>query len=129
MADPRNTVDRELAVLRKAYTARIQEQIGKIDGIWHAAQKGGWDGEALATLRALAHSIAGSGATFGYPTLSQAAAPLEDLVDDVLGVEAPPSDAQRDRLAQLIEILRCACSGLPSAGAPSRQGATRPTKV
>jgi HPt (histidine-containing phosphotransfer) domain-containing protein len=118
MTDARGAIDRELAALHKAYRARLPLQAGELDKIWQTVQEGGCGGEALAALHALAHGIAGSGATFGYPALSEAATPLEELADNILRAGAPPSDAQRDRLAQLVEILRSALSTLSSSGEP-----------
>lgn len=116
--DAKGALDRELTALHKAYRARLPLQAGELDKIWQTVQEGGCGGEALAALHALAHGIAGSGATFGYPALSEAATPLEELADNILRAGAPPSDAQRDRLAQSVETLRSALSTLSSSGEP-----------
>ena len=59
----------------------------------------------LPNLRHLAHSLAGSGATFGYPALSVAARKLETLVDSALCDGRPLTPKESDAAAELIEIL------------------------
>ncbi len=118
MADPKDTPDQALAALREAYAVRLREQLGELNEIWQNSRRRGWDGEALAALHILAHGLAGAGATFGYPAVSEAAAPLEELAGNILRAGAAPSDAQRDRIAQFVETLRSAFSTLSSSGEP-----------
>lgn len=51
--------------------------------------------KALEDLRALAHRLSGSGGTFGFPRISEAAADLEDAAEEAL--EGMPSLAPADR--------------------------------
>lgn len=46
------------------------------------------DRDALERIRAIAHTLAGSGGTFGHPALSQAAAALEEAAEEILSAGA-----------------------------------------
>ncbi|KQW78743.1 hypothetical protein ASC65_15615 [Brevundimonas sp. Root1279] len=81
----------------EAFRARFRERCAvdlvALESLWRDGVRSGDD------LRVLAHGLAGSGGTFGFPAVSKAAA----LVDDALTDGRQPSDA--DMIA-LLSVLR-----------------------
>src|SRR4029077_13531254 len=72
-----------------------------------AARDAGWTGEPLRTFHRLAHSLAGVGATFGFPEITTAARRLESLLKAALATAEPPAPAAVDALlGRLREIAR-----------------------
>lgn len=65
----------ELAELNRQYAADLPARLARVDVAW-AAVRGG-DRTALEELLREAHYLAGSGATFGQPAVSEAAGALE----------------------------------------------------
>ena len=64
-----------------------------------------WTGDPLRTFHRLAHSLAGAGATFGHPEVSDLARGLERLLKAALGEGAPLREDEVDGLlARLREI-------------------------
>ena len=64
----------QFEVLRRAYGDRLDEKISAIESGWNhylTLPAGEEKLEALATLHRITHSLAGSGATFGFPLVSQ----------------------------------------------------------
>jgi len=93
----------ERIVARLEAIERAQQQLGEAANEINA-------NAALKDIRALAHHLAGSGGIFGFPEVSEAAAPLEDFIDGIAEGEATISEAQGKYLDHLIKILRSACS-------------------
>ena len=60
---------------------------------------------ALDRLRRTAHSLAGQGGTFGFPSISAAAADLEDFIVDLNGRPPAQTDAGLSRLRQMVGSL------------------------
>ncbi len=65
----------ELAELNRQYAEALPERLTLVDAAW-AAVRGG-ERAALEDLLKEAHYLAGSGATFGQPAVSEAAGALE----------------------------------------------------
>ena len=59
------------------------------------------DSAAETAIRRVAHSLRGSGGTYGFPEISASAA----------AVEQAPRDALRERLDELLSILRATADG------------------
>ncbi len=65
--------------------------------------------EALKTIEAAAHRLAGGGSTFGFPQISRAAVPLDSRARKLVR-EAAPSAAAAGDLAPLADALRALIS-------------------
>ena len=76
-------IQARLQALRDSYAAQLPAKIAEIRALWQrlAAQP---NHEDLKTLHRLVHSLSGSGATFGYSSLSAAARVLELCLNDVV---------------------------------------------
>ncbi|GLQ88319.1 diguanylate cyclase [Dyella flagellata] len=94
-------VTEQLRLLRENYAQQLPAKLAQVEDAFRQRD----DLIELPNLRHLAHSLAGSGATFGYPALSVAARQLETLVDAALCDGRPLTPKESDSAAQLIETL------------------------
>ena len=92
---------------RVDYRNMLPQRLAQISQLWSQILKGEKPAEALTTLERCAHSLAGSGATFGLVGLGNAAQVLELLVNPLLGVAgiAITASMQVD-ITQAIELLQ-----------------------
>lgn len=102
------TIQDKLALLRQSYRDQLPT---KIDEIKEAARPPATDGAAeirryLETLGGLAHKLAGSGATFGFPDISVAARSLEQGCEEALNLHASSRQAVTEATTPLIESLQ-----------------------
>ncbi len=104
MDDAQIKILAELKALRERYCAELPAKISRIraglDGLRRA-----WDVELLRTLHRQAHSLTGSGATFGYNAISSAARKLELLLKTLLDASGVPVPAQMLEIEQLLSTL------------------------
>lgn len=94
----------QFEVLRRAYADRLEEKIEGIEAAWqHYLQlPSGQDKfEALSTSHRLTHSLAGSGATFGFPLVSQFARRAEMVLKEIMVCAANCADKNKDSPQQL----------------------------
>ncbi len=85
------------------FASRLPERLREIDVAWESARGAGWDAATSRNLHRLAHSLAGAGATFGFPEVSEAARVLEaHLKPWVQGTAPAPEDAA---VATLVDSL------------------------
>ncbi len=93
--------------LRRYFAGRLPARLAEVEVARDAARDAGWTGEPLRTFHRLAHSLAGVGATFGFPEITTAARRLESLLKAALATSAPPAAADVDALlSRLREIAR-----------------------
>ena len=76
MAETPDRILQQLATLRLRYGAALPDKIAQIRAGFDALREC-WDVEGVRTLHRQAHSLAGSGATFGFAEVSQAARTME----------------------------------------------------
>ena len=105
MSDPTASVRERLDALRKAYAQGLPEKIEHIETLWTKLAKGRSDDDALRSLHFAVHSLAGSGATFGYSGVSKAAQALEDLFQSLTETGTPPTRDQKTQVRSLLEAL------------------------
>ena len=79
------------AALRERFKARLGERLGSLRAARHELGTSGGEG-AVATIRALAHDLAGSSGTFGYPDIGTASAVLEEAADRAVAGSGPCSE-------------------------------------
>lgn len=94
----------QFEVLRRAYGERLEEKISAIEAGWQhylALSSGAEKLEALESLHRITHSLAGSGATFGFPLVSQFARRAELVLKEMLG-NALKFDESDELLAQSV---------------------------
>ncbi|GLQ52569.1 diguanylate cyclase [Dyella flava] len=121
MTNPPNIAE-QLCLLRENYAQQLPAKLAQLEGAFRRHD----NVVELPQLRHLAHSLAGSGATFGYPALSIAARQLETIVDGALNDGRPLSLEESDSIARLIEALD---RGARTPIAPSSVPALPPSTV
>ena len=87
----------QFALLRRTYGDRLDEKIGGIEASWQhylTLPAGEEKFEALTALHRLTHSLAGSGATFGFPLVSQFARRCEMVFKEIVSCAAHFNDTR-----------------------------------
>jgi HPt (histidine-containing phosphotransfer) domain-containing protein len=92
---------------RAEYRALLPERLLQIESLWRQVLSGAEPGDALATLERCAHSLAGSGATFGFAALGDAARLLELTINPMLDSPHTLTPESRAVLNQAIQALQC----------------------
>jgi diguanylate cyclase (GGDEF)-like protein len=88
-----------LDALRQHFSGRLPERLREIEDAWQNARAAGWRENEAKTAYRLAHSLAGAGATFGFPAVTTAARLLEQRLKPVAqGAGQPPDDATVNEL-------------------------------
>jgi HPt (histidine-containing phosphotransfer) domain-containing protein len=92
--------------LRRYFAGRLPHRLGELEEARRATQEAGWRGTPLRTFHRLAHSLAGAGAIFGFPEVSDLARRLERHLKPVLENGAPVDEAEvAALLAQLRQVI------------------------
>ncbi len=105
MDDKAAKVQEQLQAMRALYAAQLPDKIRQIEETWEGLQQD-WNDEDFKAMHRLVHGLTGSGATFGFSMLSEAARSLEILVKGLIAKgDGAPDDGQRSRLALCIEAL------------------------
>ena len=113
----------KLARLKKSYLDQLPEKLQEIEQI---AVFGGNQDEAdvdtsIESLKALSHKLVGSGATFGFPEISQAARAIENKCYSMLEQRDRPGGQNLDFPAALIDGLRNAVDQALALGEGARK--------
>jgi HPt (histidine-containing phosphotransfer) domain-containing protein len=90
--------------LADSYRQALPARIAALEAAREAAGSAA-DGPALQPIRRIAHALRGSGATYGFPAITAAAATVEDA--------AP--DAMEAAVDALIALLRATAAQTPAA--------------
>lgn len=96
----------ELRELRALFARRLPERTAEIESAWEEARRPGAPAADLGRFHRLVHSLAGSGAVFGYPVLTLAARRLEKRLRPLLLGQAPLSPEAEEAAVALLEELR-----------------------
>jgi HPt (histidine-containing phosphotransfer) domain-containing protein len=92
--------------LREYFAGRLPARLAEIEDACRAAQDAGWSGPPLRTFHRLAHSLAGSGTTFGFPEVSELARNLEHLLETFLENGTPPGEIEMREIEGFLDGLR-----------------------
>ncbi len=91
--------------LRTLYARDLGGKIAALSNAIDVALKEG-SLESLSSPRLMAHSLAGSGTTFGFPSVSQAARRIEQHLKNLIAVEIPLNIGNRNIVDEALEELR-----------------------
>lgn len=80
MSADKISLDEQLAELRKGYVAHLPNKLEELRSSHHAAFNDGLDQDSLFKFYRLAHSLAGSGAIYGFQVIGDKARQLEQLL-------------------------------------------------
>ena len=95
-----------LELQRADYRAALPQRLAHIELLWCQVLNGDSASQALATLERCAHSLAGSGATFGFAGVGNAACELELAVTPWLETACALTAGARSEINLAIELLR-----------------------
>ncbi len=99
--------DEKWQQLKQRFKERLVVRFHDMDVAWSTLQQDPADPPALSALFHLVHSLAGSGATFGFEALSARARQLEPLIDPQLDAGRQPVAGQRRAdIARALELIR-----------------------
>ena len=93
-----------LKALGDSYAARLPEKMAQLEQQWR--QLSGDNGEGFETLHRMVHSLTGSGKTFGFPALSEAAYELEAALNEIIAAKAAPDSEQAAQIERLLAELQ-----------------------
>lgn len=117
------------ASLRDYFAARLPERLREVEEAWEQARASGWQPEEARTFHRLAHSLAGAGATFGFPAVTEAARLLEQRLKPVVQGTTPPPDDETVAVLlaglQRASRLPAAAEPLPASSGPAEDAAAR----
>jgi diguanylate cyclase (GGDEF)-like protein len=113
-----SNVEAQWSALRTDYLLRIPRKIADLRALW-AQTLSLWTTDAIQSTYRLAHSIAGSGATYGLEQLSVAAHTLELRLQTLLDHGGPPDQDTRAVVETLLDSLSEALE--QTDGLPPRQ--------
>ena len=102
-------LDDELEALRDKFAEGLPERLDAIERAWRTVAAADWSDDALMPLFRAAHSLAGAGATFGYPEVSAEARHLADEVLLHLKGQQEKSPDSPARIALLIAAVARYC--------------------
>lgn len=101
--------------LREYFSERLPHRLREVENAWRDVRESGWGPEPVKRLHRLAHSLTGTGSTFGFPAVSEAARRLEVLLQGAVeGTSPPPSP---ERVEELLGELRRAAEPSETPGA------------
>ena len=89
--------------LRNTYIRSGEEKLRTLERLWHEAQDRGADQTTLAPLKEFSHRLAGSGGSYGFFDLGDAARSLELAITAAANADATESAYRllHERLAEL----------------------------
>jgi diguanylate cyclase (GGDEF)-like protein len=97
----------QLETLRRSYAEQLPARISGIGARWQRLQQGFDLPLAQELIREL-HGLAGSGASFGYPAVSDAARELETILRPMASADHTPELGDSERVPRLLERLESA---------------------
>jgi len=114
----------EILELRQRFAEQLDAKVDALSRRWALGERSLESLPRVQELELMAHNLAGSGATFGYPAVSEAARALEQIFCSALARESCTDAGLADQVEELLDRLRRACgesaeplenSGIPRA--------------
>lgn len=96
----------QLVEMQQDYASRLPGKIIELEQIWERIQGRGDTREDLALLRRKAHSLSGSGTTFGFKEISEYARQMELLVDMIITEGKNTISRRKDKINELLDNMR-----------------------
>ncbi len=103
MSDLREEFEKKLGEARAKYVNSLPGKISEIVLIWNQLNRNEWRTEVVAKMQNLAHNLAGSGRTFGFPQLSAQARILERALE---ATTLPPAEDVKTKISSLLTALQ-----------------------
>src|SRR3954454_8578974 len=112
----------QVDLMTQQYARRLPEKIARIEETWLALQHS-WDGETRDILLRQIHNLTGSGATFGFSTLSVRAREAEQFLKGLGYGAAGPEHAQLERFVALLAGIKRAIAEPDGGSSPAGETA------
>jgi DNA-binding response OmpR family regulator/HPt (histidine-containing phosphotransfer) domain-containing protein len=112
MADKPSSFNEAYQKLHKAYVTRLENSIQAIDNILNQQQMGPLKKDVLERAMQLAHGLAGSGSTFGFPEVSKAGKKIDVFLEKILAalpVGGTISDSDFNEFEKMMYELQQTC--------------------
>ncbi|MBF0128078.1 MAG: diguanylate cyclase [Magnetococcales bacterium] len=87
------------------WAGELPARLRKIQEIWTGLQPDSWQKERFDTLHRMVHSLAGSGATFGFPRVGEKARVMENLIATWCLRGEVPDQTGRNAVSQALQHL------------------------
>lgn len=94
------------------YRSSLPQRLDQIESLWREVLNEAAPAQALAGLERCAHSLAGTGAMFGFAAMGDAARVLELAVNPLLGATQALTPAVQAEVRRAVEALQCSLSGI-----------------
>lgn len=111
MTGPTSDIQAQLKALQADYAARLPDRATEL-ATRFAALRAAWCPTEANELRRLAHNLAGSGASYGFPAVSVGARRVERTLDAALAEPSPPSSATLEVAADALRDLLAVTSAV-----------------
>ena len=98
-------IQAKLREFQQTYQAALPKKMLEIQNHWEFLRTDKWDWEVVDKIARIAHSLSGSGATFGFAQLSQAARDLEYTLSTWRDSASIPNDTQFAEVTNKINHL------------------------
>lgn len=106
IAEKNDDIQAQLQALYESYAEKLPEKLKEINQYWQIIMSEDDDSiDNMKTLHRLVHSLAGSGATFGFEELSQRARYIEQILNDWLQAKLTPARKKREGVSILLDQL------------------------
>lgn len=99
------SLDDQLAELRKSYVKQLPNKLAEIRKAQEDALSTSYNQEAMFKFYRLAHSLAGSGAIYGFAVIGDKARALELALKPHADAMTPPPDALLQTIQQQLQDL------------------------
>lgn len=95
----------KLKVLRDNYAAQLPDKLKLLELTWSKLPRTGRNEEGLRTLHRMVHGLAGSGKTFGFSALGEAAHEIEKYLNTIAQEHQPLGAKEREHIESLLSGL------------------------
>ncbi|MCP4700306.1 MAG: response regulator [Gammaproteobacteria bacterium] len=113
---PTNTFQETLDALSKEYAESLPDEIKQIETCWQSL-RARWHANTSKQLQRLVHTMTGNAANFGFPAVSAAARPMDDLLLEIHQHGQPPKPTEIAVLEQMIAQIKQAAAVRDNAAA------------
>lgn len=94
----------KLQALKKTYAQQLVDRCRQIEDQWRELMRA-WDREILVSLERAAHSLTGSGKSYGFPDVSIHARNLEMCLKLFIEEKLEPTSERKEEADSLVETL------------------------
>src|SRR4030042_5314085 len=106
MNNSEESFQEKLNEIRKSYAEKLPSKMIEIEEIWHSLTEDKWLPETLEVFHRHVHKLSGSGASFGFKTLSNISRNLDILLKPLVENKSSPTNEQRSQISAYLEAMK-----------------------